>query len=435
MAIYCIHSVLCPLRGSQHSLSTRFTPPPGEVPLSVTTVKVRRTLQGINPDQAAGPDNIPGWLLRDCAHQLSETATIIPIPTSSTVTSLNDYRPVALNLIALKCFERLVMTHVKDSITVNSQQYACHPGSQTLCTWTEEVEHLESWCRDNNLCINVKKTKEMNSGGSGLQLQVPGLLIMCGNLLVIISIIYFKQLHTPTNYLILSLAVADLLVGVVVLPFSTILVVTSCWYLKDLLYRYYAVCQPLSYRTKMNVRAIVVMILLSWTGSAHFGIGITIQGLNEGQSIRCVLFQQTRTAIIGIFFAFYLPAIIMFSIYVKIFTVAQRQARSIQNTTCKSKKSGAAVSKSERKATKTLAVVIGVFLICWTPFHLCMTFYHFSNYPIPVPLIETLKWLGWSNSMLNPLVYGFFYRWFRSSFRMIISGKIFQDDFTNSKLF
>ncbi|XP_059212951.1 trace amine-associated receptor 1-like [Centropristis striata] len=260
-------------------------------------------------------------------------------------------------------------------------------------------------------------------------------LIMCGNLLVIISIIYFKQLHTPTNYLILSLAVADLLVGVVILPFSIILTVTSCWYLEDLLYRYYAVCQPLSYRTKMNVHVIVVMILLSWTVSALIGIGITIHGFNEGKSNRCVLFQNTSSAIMGIVFAFYLPAIIMFSIYLKIFIVAQRQARSIQNTTCQRKKSGAAVIKRERKATKTLAVVMGVFLICWTPFILCITFYSLSNYTIPLPLIETFKWLGWSNSMHNPFVYGFFYRWFRSSFRMILSGKIFQGDFTHSKLF
>ncbi|XP_078029670.1 trace amine-associated receptor 1-like [Epinephelus lanceolatus] len=288
-----------------------------------------------------------------------------------------------------------------------------------------------------------------------------GILIMCGNLLVIISIIYFKQLHTPTNYLILSLAVADLLVGVVVLPFSTILAVSSCWHLEGLLCkvrrcfdiflctssvlnlccisvdRYYAVCQPLRYRTKITVRVIVIMILVSWTVSALNGIGVTIRGLKVEQSKRCVLFQHTNLTSLAMatLLTFYLPGIVIVTIYLQILIVAQRQARSIQNTNCQNTKSGATISKMERKATKTLAIVMGVFLMCYTPFFLCFTFNPLTDNAIPASVIASFKWFGWSNSMLNPFVYGFFYTWFRTSFKMIISGKIFQGDFTHFKLF
>ncbi|KAM9339691.1 trace amine-associated receptor 1-like [Symphorus nematophorus] len=251
-------------------------------------------------------------------------------------------------------------------------------------------------------------------------------LIICGNLLVITSIIYFKQLHTPTNFLILSLAVADLLVGVLLLSYGLIpITTTSCSVLFNVdLYlcacsvwnlcfisvdRYYAVCQPLRYRSKINVCVIVIMILVSWTIST---LSFTLVGLQ-------------------FIFAFYLPAIIMSAIYLKILMVAKRQARSIQNTTCQRTKSE---SKMERKATKTLAIVMGVFLICWSPFFLCWDLDHLINYRIPFPVFSAFLLLGWSNSMLNPFIYAFFYSWFRSAFRMIISGKIFQGDFTNSKL-
>ncbi|XP_078029689.1 trace amine-associated receptor 1-like [Epinephelus lanceolatus] len=284
-------------------------------------------------------------------------------------------------------------------------------------------------------------------------------ITICGNLLVIISIIYFKQLHVPTNYLILSLAVADLLVGVVVFPFSMAFTVTSCWYHEGLfckvrgsfdvtlstasilnlccisIDRYYAVCQPLAYKTKINDKVIGIMILVSWGVAALIGIGIMVAGFNQGKCEESCLIDALISTTLACIFSFYIPVIIMLCIYLKIFLVAQRQANTIQSTTCQSTRSGTAVSKMERKATKTLAIVLGVFLLCWSPYFFCIIFQPLTYDVTPIAVIETLNWLTLSNSMLNPFIYAFFYSWFRSAFRMIISGKIIQGDFADSKLF
>ncbi len=83
--------------------------------------------------KAPGPDNIPGRVLRDCAVELTDVftdifnislsqavvptcfkaTTIIPVPKKSSPSCFNDYRPVALTSILMKCFERLVMQHIK----------------------------------------------------------------------------------------------------------------------------------------------------------------------------------------------------------------------------------------------------------------------------------------------------------------------------------
>uniref|UniRef100_A0A3Q1JYV2 G-protein coupled receptors family 1 profile domain-containing protein n=1 Tax=Anabas testudineus TaxID=64144 RepID=A0A3Q1JYV2_ANATE len=275
-------------------------------------------------------------------------------------------------------------------------------------------------------------------------------IVTCGNLLVIMSIYNFKQLHTPTNYLILSLAVADLFVGILVCPLSIALSETSCWYCGSLLCRirssfdivlcnssilhlccisvdrYYAVCQPLRYTTKINVQVATIMSLVSWCVSVVIGIGVLVVGSKNKCAESCsVDFRITTT--IGCIVSFYLPASVMLCTYLKIFQVAQKQVHSIQNTTCQSTKPGATVSKMEKKATKTLAVVMGVFLMCWTPYFLCVNFQPVSNYEIPDSVMDIFSILGRSNSMLNPFVYAFFYSWFRAAFRMIITGRIFQD--------
>ncbi|XP_054618576.1 trace amine-associated receptor 1-like [Dunckerocampus dactyliophorus] len=285
-------------------------------------------------------------------------------------------------------------------------------------------------------------------------LALLSVVTICGNLLVMITIFYFKQLHIPTNYLILSLAVADMLVGIIVFPLSMAFLLSSCIYHEDLLCkirgsfdislstcsilnlcciaidRYYAVCQPLTYRAKMNHCVVAIMILINWGVSALIAIGVMISGLQSENCEEKCLIDVLMENTIGPLLSFYLPVVIMLCIYLKILLVALRHARSIQTST----RPGLVVSKVERKATKTLATVLGVFLICWTPFFLCITFLPFSDVVVPVPVIETLNWLTLSNSMLNPFIYAFFYSWFRSGFRMIISGKLFLCDYTNSAL-
>ncbi|XP_037400811.1 uncharacterized protein LOC108414208 [Pygocentrus nattereri] len=105
-------------------------------PLSVSTGQVCRALRKINPRKAPGPDKIPGRALRACVNELANVLTsifnlslsqsivptcykrtvIVPIPKKSPPTSLNDYRPVALTPIIMKCFERVVLAHIQDSI-------------------------------------------------------------------------------------------------------------------------------------------------------------------------------------------------------------------------------------------------------------------------------------------------------------------------------
>uniref|UniRef100_A0A672FAP3 Trace amine associated receptor 1 n=1 Tax=Salarias fasciatus TaxID=181472 RepID=A0A672FAP3_SALFA len=277
-------------------------------------------------------------------------------------------------------------------------------------------------------------------------------LTICGNLLVIASIVYFKQLHTPTNYLILSLAVADLLVGVVVFPFSMAFTVTSCLYHEGLfckirdsfdvtlctssilnlccisIDRYYAVCQPLLYKTKINAQVTLTMILLSWGISVLIGIGIIVAGFSQGTCEEMCSVDVVVANTMGPVFSFYFPAVIMVCIYLKIFLVAQRQVNSIHNSKLQSTKSAA--SKMERKATKTLAIVMGVFLLCLTPYFICVLLS-----TVIVYLTEPLNWFAMSNSMFNPFIYAFFYKWFRTAFRLIISGKIFQANLAHTKLY
>ncbi|XP_032894496.1 D(4) dopamine receptor-like [Amblyraja radiata] len=79
------------------------------------------------------------------------------------------------------------------------------------------------------------------------------------------------------------------------------------------------------------------------------------------------------------------------------------------------------ISGREHKAMTVLPVVLGAFLLCWTPFFVVHILKASCNTCHVSPqLISTVTWLGYVNSALNPFIYTFFNKEFRNYFRKVL---------------
>uniref|UniRef100_A0A8K9UUT6 G-protein coupled receptors family 1 profile domain-containing protein n=1 Tax=Oncorhynchus mykiss TaxID=8022 RepID=A0A8K9UUT6_ONCMY len=268
------------------------------------------------------------------------------------------------------------------------------------------------------------------------------------NVLVIISISHLKQLHTPTNLLILSLAVSDLLVGLIVIPVMTVATMESCWgfgeyfcvfhaYFACLctslslgnlvlisIDRYVAVCDPLLYHSKITITRIMCCISITWCcciiyRAANMQFFIPSRCLTE-----CVIVEGiTWVNIIYIVFIMVVPCSIIITLYLKIFVVARSQARKVFSKEDASVSGGKTVSanKSETKAAKTLAIVVFTYLISWIP----SLFIYFVFSVLGNHLISFFtSYLALVNSLINPIIYAFFYPWFKVTAKLILTLKI-----------
>ncbi|GFR60887.1 alpha-2B adrenergic receptor [Elysia marginata] len=180
------------------------------------------------------------------------------------------------------------------------------------------------------------------------------LMIIVGNALVIWAITHDRTLKTSQNLFIGSLAFADLLLGLVVIPFSlanellgywlfgvvwcelykaidvllcTASIISLCLISLD---RYWSITRAVHYARQRTVKRAAVMIFMVWFISAVISIPPLIGWKQQTkQSIwpLCNLSEDIGYVVYSAFGSFFIPAFIMVFVYFKIYQAAKERAR------------------------------------------------------------------------------------------------------------
>uniref|UniRef100_A0A3P9NG55 5-hydroxytryptamine receptor 4 n=1 Tax=Poecilia reticulata TaxID=8081 RepID=A0A3P9NG55_POERE len=297
-------------------------------------------------------------------------------------------------------------------------------------------------------------------------LSVIIILTVFGNLLVMVALCKDRHLRRKkTSFFIVSLAFADLLVALFVMPLAAIELTTGQWHFGEIfclvrtsldvllttasilhlcciaLDRYYAICcQPLVYRSKMTPVRVALMLIGCWVIPTFIsflpimqkwntiGIENIKQSLSGGSNTSCVFLVNQPYALICSAVAFYIPLALMVLAYHRIYVTAMvhvRQIETLQRAATVSLSSEQAQGRHRRmrietRAAKTLAIIMGCFSLCWAPFFITNVVDPFINYSVPWQVWTAWLWLGYINSGLNPFLYAYLNQAFRRAFLAIL---------------
>ena len=301
-------------------------------------------------------------------------------------------------------------------------------------------------------------------GVSVVLLLVP-LLTVLGNALTILAVLTHRKLKTKTNAFIVSLAIADLCVSLLVMPFGIYQQLNNkVWLLGDTLCRlsasldvmlctvsifhlsclavdrYLAICRPFLHE-RLTVRVIVGMLVFCWLSPVFISFLPIMNGWNEAgiedylhcafppEAPVCVFIVNIPFAVVCSLIAFYVPVAFMAVCNMKIYMAASKQAHQIRTL----EEAGAHNHMNhtkrkkfhhETKAAKTLGIIMGCFSVCWFPFFIMNVIDPVVGYRIPyIPWMVAL-WLGYINSMMNPVLYFFFNRHFNYAFRRLLHCRV-----------
>ncbi|XP_022097143.1 adenosine receptor A2b-like [Acanthaster planci] len=276
--------------------------------------------------------------------------------------------------------------------------------------------------------------------------------IVLGNTLVILSVLLERRLRTPTNAFIASLAVADLMVGIIVIPIDiafglgyatdiqplsclassnvlTTMIIVSILHLTVIAYdRYLAITDPLSYVMKMSRIRIILLIAIAWVTAVSLSV-MPLLGWNNLQHFShgycdLLFIHASSYRFFSVSVSVICPLNLMLFFYFKMFRVAKRHMNRIaaqEATTARRP-----TLRRDVKAAKTVAMILGFFLAAWTPASLISVLDTFikvdANLEEKLLIYElTFFHIAFTNSMVNPVIYAFRNKEFRHSFMKLTS--------------
>lgn len=301
---------------------------------------------------------------------------------------------------------------------------------------------------------------------------VLGIIIFCsiaGNTLVCIAIVTQRNLRKTSNYFYVSLACADALVAAMVMTFAVandiqgywIFGRTYCniWLSSDVmcstssilnicaisLDRYIHIRNPYHYDRIMSQKRILISIAALWLLSAlisflpihlgwhkteDYGSGDAATSYITGDKFICLLELNPLYAVTSSIVSFYVPCVIMIAIYIRLYLFARKHVKSIKETSApvsfsnnmtQNETNGGGYKPSDHKAAITLGVIMGTFLVCWVPFFTINIISACCKSCVPSIVFSITTWLGYLNSMANPIIYPIFNQEFRVAFKRVLS--------------
>ncbi|KAJ8286359.1 hypothetical protein GJAV_G00037750 [Gymnothorax javanicus] len=266
------------------------------------------------------------------------------------------------------------------------------------------------------------------------------IFIMLANLLVMVAIYVNRRFHFPIYYLMANLAAADFFAGLAYfyLMFNTgpntRMLTISTWLLRQGLIdtsltasvanllaiaieRHITVFR-MQLHTRMSNRRVVVVIVIIWTMSILMG-AIPSVGWN------CICDTRTCSNMAPIYSHSYLvfwaifnlvTFVVMVVLYAHIFVyVRQRTMRMSRHSSGPRRNRDTMMS-----LLKTVVIVLGAFIICWTPALVLLLLDVFCPSCNVLDFEKFFLLLAEFNSAMNPIIYSYRDKEMSATFRQIL---------------